>query len=76
MTLQGKLFNGLFHLNLDHLRFQSFAILLANIADPDQIASGSVWLMSSLIWAVLQIRRGKRDNLGIIFHVTPLKSML
>ena len=26
--------------------------------------------------AVLQVIRGKRDNLGIIFHVTPLKHML
>ena len=26
--------------------------------------------------AVLQIRRGKRDNSGIIFHITPLKHML
>ena len=25
---------------------------------------------------VLQIRRGKTDNLGIIFHITPLKLML
>ena len=25
--------------------------------------------------AVLQIRRGKSDNLGIIFHITPLKHM-
>ena len=24
----------------------------------------------------LQVRRGKRDNLGIIFHLTPLKHML
>ena len=24
----------------------------------------------------LQIRRGKTDNLGIIIHITPLKSML
>ena len=24
---------------------------------------------------VLQMRRGKRDNLGIIFHITPLKHM-
>ena len=23
--------------------------------------------------SVLQIRRGKRDNLGIIFHIPPLK---
>ena len=28
------------------------------------------------LWSVLQIRRGKRDNLGIIFHLTPLKRML
>ena len=28
------------------------------------------------IMALLQIRRGKRDNLGIIFHSTPLKHML
>ena len=28
----------------------------------------------ALHWSsVLQIRRGKRDNLGIIFHITPLK---
>ena len=26
--------------------------------------------------AVLQIRRGKRDNLEIIFHITSLKHML
>ena len=26
--------------------------------------------------SVLQIRRGKRDNLGIILHSTPLKHML
>ena len=26
--------------------------------------------------SVLQIRRGKRDNLGMIFHITPLKHML
>ena len=25
---------------------------------------------------VLQIRRAKGDNLGIIFHITPLKRML
>ena len=25
---------------------------------------------------VLQIKRGKRDNLGIIFHIDPLKHML
>ena len=25
---------------------------------------------------VLWMRRGKRDNLGIIFHTTPLKHML
>ena len=25
---------------------------------------------------VLKIRRGKRDNLGTIFHITPLKHML
>ena len=28
------------------------------------------------IYAVLQTRRGKRDNLGIIFHIAPLKRML
>ena len=26
--------------------------------------------------SVLQIRKGKRDNLGIIFCITPLKHML
>ena len=26
--------------------------------------------------AVLQIRRGERNNLGIIVHITPLKHML
>ena len=26
--------------------------------------------------SVLQIRSGKRDNLRIIFHITPLKRML
>ena len=26
--------------------------------------------------SVLQIRRGKRDNLGIIFHITPMKHMM
>ena len=26
--------------------------------------------------AVLQIRRGKRDDLGIVFHITPLKCKL
>ena len=25
---------------------------------------------------VLKIRRGKRDNLGIMYHITPLKNML
>ena len=34
----------------------------------------SVWLR--LTSSVLQIRRGKRDNLGILFHITPLKCML
>ena len=29
-----------------------------------------------MVFSVLQIRRGKRDNLGIIFHITPLKHML
>ena len=29
-----------------------------------------------LIVPVLQIRWGKRDNLGIIFHIIPLKCML
>ena len=28
------------------------------------------------IQAQLEIRRGKRDNLGMIFHITPLKHML
>ena len=33
--------------------------------------------MYSLIGnSVLQIRRGKRDNLEIIFHITPSKYML
>ena len=27
-------------------------------------------------WAVIHIRRGKKDNYGIIFHITPLKYML
>ena len=26
--------------------------------------------------SVLQLRRGKQDDLGIIFHITPLKLML
>ena len=29
-----------------------------------------------LVHPGLQIRRGKRDNLGIILHITPLKYML
>ena len=32
--------------------------------------------MTSSCKTVLQIERGKRDNLGIIFHITPLKLML
>ena len=32
--------------------------------------------MSTLIYAQLQIRRDKRKNLGIIFHITPLKHIL
>ena len=42
--------------------------LLANL-----ISNELVKLMSP---SVLQIRRGERDNLGIIFHITPSKHIL
>ena len=29
--------------------------------------------VTSVLFTELQIRRGKRDNLGIIFNITPLK---
>ena len=31
---------------------------------------------STLLKALLQIRRGNRDNLGIMFHIAPFKYML
>ena len=42
------------------------------LADCVDNTAGSVQCSHS----VLQIRRGKRDNLGIIFHMPPLKRML
>ena len=37
---------------------------------------GSICAKVSVILSVLQKRRGKKDNLGIIFLITPLKCML
>ena len=51
-------------------------------ADPtDKAASLNVYqftlnVNSHFAILVLQIRRGKRDNLGIILHITPLNCML
>ena len=39
-------------------------------------AMEEVALLNVVQWSVLQIRRGKKDNLGIIFLVIPLKCML
>ena len=45
-------------------------LVLVGVADVANFSTGHEQL------AVLQIRRGKRDNLGILFHITPLKHML
>ena len=37
---------------------------------------GGIMLYVRFLITVLWIKWGKRDNLGIIFHITPLKHML
>ena len=40
------------------------------------LLSGQPLLKMFWLKSVLQIRRGEKDNFGIIFHITPSKRML
>ena len=51
------------------------ALLKQAQRDKQQLGQ-SVWISSGWDITVLQIRRGKRDNLGINFHITLLKHRL
>ena len=66
--------------------WQAFLVIILNILYADMLNLYNKQLLVEwqivqtqirlLLYSVLQIRMGKRDNLGIIFHITPLKHML